>query len=135
MSDKLIYRLIIALTVFSAMGLTFFGLAGLFSPGKLLPAGTVVSEGITTYAHHMGARNLSIVILMVAALVLQSRRMLGYMLLLNGLIQAFDGVFGAMSGEVMRTVFPVLICVTNLLAAKYLLSRASATTLASAREK
>ncbi len=124
MSEKLIYRLIIALVIFGSFGLLFFALMGIMNPIGFLPPHEQ-PQAANIYAQYMAARNIGIILLLLVIAVLRSKKALAFFLLLNGFIQAIDTVIGVIHKESMQTFAPLILTILFILAGRYLLKKSS----------
>ncbi len=116
---------IIVIAVLGAAALSFFAVAALLDPARLLPVGSELTDGVRTFAEHIAVRNVAIVLLIGVALVRQERRVLAFLLGLLGVVQALDAVLGARAGQLVQTVVPALLALVFLAAASYLLRNRS----------
>lgn len=102
-------------TVFSFLGLAYFGVLGLIDPAALVPGAD--TEAAKTFASYLAPRNLVMGGAAVLLLVLRAWRPLGLLLVLNGVVQALDAVLGLARGDVAQTVGPAVIAVALFAAA------------------
>lgn len=109
----------VAVTVFTVLGLLYYGVLGLVDPKALTPGGDI--EAAQTFAGYMAVRNLVLAAAAVLLLALRSWRGVAMILILNGLIQACDTVLGAINHEVATTVAPAIIAAALFTAATLLL--------------
>lgn len=121
MSSRLKYSLTIALVIFGMLGQAYFGITALLEPVKLLAKLKEVDASGVIFAQYMAVRNLSLIVLGIIILARKERRVLGYFLLLNGVIQVGDSILGATRHDVMSAVFPVILAVLYFLSARFLL--------------
>ncbi len=115
--SKLTYRLITILTIIGALGLTVFGIVALANPVAVLPKGSSINDAATIYAQYMAVRNLTIAALLIYILIAKQMKVLGYFLLLNGIIQTGDAILGVIHSEPSNIGVPVILAILFILSA------------------
>ncbi len=116
---------IAAVTLFSALGMTYFGVLGLIDPGALVPGGG--TEAAQTFASYMAPRNLALAGGAVVLLARRRWRALSLVLLLNAVVQAGDAILGAVRGDAVQTISPLVLAVALFAAVAAIQRREPAT--------
>ena len=88
-----------ASVIVGAMLMGLGGVIALVKPGLLLGPGEVISSGVRVYAGYLVSRNLALAAMLLVLLSLRLRQMLIGMMLLTGVIQAFDAVLDGIDGR------------------------------------
>lgn len=88
-----------AVVVLGALLMATGAILALVRPAMLVSPHDEISSAVRTYAGYLTSRNLTIAIMLLAALVLRARRMLNSLVLLTALIQVFDAVLDGVEGR------------------------------------
>jgi hypothetical protein len=88
-----------AIAILGALLLVAGAIIALFRPGILVSPHDEINEAVRIYAGYLASRNLSLAIMLLAALGLGAKRMLNSLLLLIALIQSLDAVIDAVEGR------------------------------------
>ncbi len=97
------------------LALAFFGVKALTAPAEGLPAGTTIA----IYAQFMAARNIPLVIALIAAIFVRDRTVLATLLGLGGLIQIADAMIGISIGSASLIISPLILATLYFLSARY----------------
>jgi hypothetical protein len=96
-----------ALNVLVACG---FALTGLVRPADILPAGVGATYGSAIFAAYAAARTVPLAVMVLIAIVRQSRQSLTILGTLAGAIQLCDVVVGFYQRDLGKTLGPLVIC-------------------------
>ena len=99
-----------AVTVLSAGVSAVFSLAGLLGSG-----------GSDTFARYAASRSLALFLTVLIAVCVRSRVAIGFLGIAMTVVQAFDGVIGALAHDPPKTYGPFAFAVLNALAVGWLL--------------
>lgn len=111
------------IALLGALGMVYFGLTAWLSPLQQLHEGASLTEGITIYSRYLAARNLPIAALLVYLVVKFDRRVMGYALLLMGMIQALDTIIGISENNVPAIIAPLVLSTCFFASSYYLLKK------------
>jgi hypothetical protein len=90
--EKILFWLIVTLTIFGAAITIIFGILAFVNPGMVSPDKTM-NPAATFFAHHFAGRNFVIALMMLLPLALREKRLWVFALFLRGLVEAYDGIF------------------------------------------
>ncbi|HEY2119991.1 MAG TPA: hypothetical protein VGH37_12450 [Candidatus Acidoferrum sp.] len=88
-----------AIAILGALLLGTGAIIALFHPVMLVSPQDEINGAVHIYAGYVASRNLSLAIMLLAAVGLGAKRMLNSLLLLIALIQLLDGVIDAVEGR------------------------------------
>jgi hypothetical protein len=98
------------MTLLSAGVSAGFSLAGLFGPGK-----------DDSFARYAASRSVALLLTVLVAIGVRSRMAIAFLGITMTVVQAFDGVIGALAHDPSKTYGPFAFAVLNALAVGWLL--------------
>jgi hypothetical protein len=113
--------LVTAIDVLVAGG---FSIAGLVSPGAILPASYVPTEASFIFAMYAAARSIPLAVAVLIAIYKRSESALLILGTLAGFIQLLDGGVGLLQHDLGKSVGPLVIAALQF-SAMYLLNRSA----------
>jgi hypothetical protein len=84
-------------------------------------AGLVGSGSGDSFARYAASRSVALLLTVLIAIVVRSRRAVVFLGIAMTLVQVFDGVIGALAGDPSKTYGPFAFAVLNALAVRWLL--------------
>jgi hypothetical protein len=112
-------------TIVNLLVATGFSVAGLLSPGSILPTGISPEKAITIFALYAAARTIPLAAITIISIARKRGSVLITLALLAGIIQLLDGLVGIYQHDVSKSAGPFGIAIVEFVAIYFVMKNSN----------